>query len=79
MVGHQAIGTDDQAPCGGILLEELEIPSPLGVAVEDVLTAVAALRDVMGPTRNHDSGSARHTLLLTRAARHVKAAVAKNG
>lgn len=64
MVGHEAIGKDLQSELGGIVNEELKIMLPIIVVEEDIPPAIAALCNVVGQARNHDSCDFRHEATL---------------
>jgi len=56
VVAHQAIGQDLHAVQCAILCQPLQIRLTVRVAEEDVLTAISALGDVVGNTREHRTG-----------------------
>ena len=62
MIGHEAIGEDDEAVSRQLLGEKIEVGASVVIDEEDILPVVAALNDMMrrtGHTNASDAGHAR--------------------
>ena len=68
MVGHQAIAKYAEAE---VLGEEFEVRSAVVINEADLLPVLAALNNVVRPTRNDDSGHATHADNLPHAGKKV--------
>jgi len=63
MVGHQTIPEHPRAIAMRTFAKKVQIKTPVVRTEEDGLTVVAALRYMMGNTREDGSGSTGHSLL----------------
>ena len=64
VVGHEAIGQYIETMLDRVLQEQLQISPAVVVAEEDVIAAIAALGEVMGKTRDDNSGDPWHAAIL---------------
>ncbi len=74
MVGHQVIALCVEAEALAVLAEEFEVRTAVLINEENILVRlwrIAALNNVVRPTRNDDSGHARHADNLPLAGRKV--------
>jgi hypothetical protein len=62
MFRHEAVSEDAHATSRRNAAEELQIQAAILGREEDRLAVVAALRDVVCYTWNHDAGTTRHTI-----------------
>ena len=60
MVGHQAVGPNRYLRLRGLLGQQIQIDFLVAVLKEDRLAPVAALRDMMRKSRNHDPRETCH-------------------
>ena len=63
VVRHQAVAEDLHLPFFGIAGEEFEVLLPIFVVAEDVLPAMAALRDVQPIAGRGETGDACHSIM----------------
>ena len=61
VVGHEAVRLDGHAVLGGVVSQKLEVAQAISLGEEDILAAIAALREMMRTTRNDHASHARHT------------------
>ena len=59
-LGHQARAGHVEAASPAVPVEEVEVRTPVVINEESSLTVVAPLNNGVRPTRNADSGHARH-------------------
>jgi hypothetical protein len=60
VVGHKTVRRNPHSRALGIFVEEAEINLAIFVVQEHIFTAIAAMSDVVGKTRNHHSRTSGH-------------------